>query len=133
MSKNLSLDYQFNSSIEKVWAALTDSDTLAKWVMDNDFKPIVGHRFQFRQQPYGDWDGTIHCEVLEVDEPHRLSYTWVSGGENTTIIWTLQEDKDGTVHLHFDQTGFSKDQALGGAKYGWTSMCGQLEKVLAEL
>lgn len=101
--------------------------------MDNDFKPIVGHRFQFRQQPYGDWDGIIQCEVLEVDKPHRLSYTWVSGGEDTTIIWTLQEEKNGMIHLHLDQTGFSKDQALGGAKYGWTSMCGQLEKVLAEL
>jgi uncharacterized protein YndB with AHSA1/START domain len=133
MSKNLSLDYQFNSSIDKVWAALTDSDTLAKWVMPNDFKPIVGHRFQFRQQPQGNWDGIIRCEVLVVEEPHRLSYTWVSGGENTTIIWTLQENTDGTVHLHLDQTGFSRDQAYGGAKFGWTSMCGQLGKVLAEL
>lgn len=133
MSKDLSLDYQLNSSIEKVWAALTDSKKLAMWVMDNDFKPIVGHRFQFRQQPHGDWDGIINCEVLEVEEPHRLSYTWVSGGENTTIIWTLQEGKDGTVHLHLEQTGFSKEQAFGGAKYGWTSMFRQLEKVLAEL
>jgi uncharacterized protein YndB with AHSA1/START domain len=132
MSKSLALDYQFNSTIEKVWAALTDSDTLAKWVMPNDFKSIVGHRFQFRQQPHGNWDGIIHCEVLEVAEPHRLSYTWVSGGENTTIIWTLQDNKDGTVHLHLDQIGFTRDQALGGAKYGWASMCGQLENVLAQ-
>jgi uncharacterized protein YndB with AHSA1/START domain len=133
MKQDLSLDFQFKSSIKQVWNALADSDKLAKWVMDNDFKPIVGHRFQFRREPVEGWDGIIHCEVLEVVEPHRLSYTWDSGGENTTIIWTLQENKDGTVHLHLDQTGFSKVQALGGAKYGWTSMCGQLEKVLVEL
>jgi uncharacterized protein YndB with AHSA1/START domain len=54
-----------------VWDALTNSDKLAKWVMDNDFKPIVGHRFQFQREPVEGWDGTIHCEVLEVDEPHR--------------------------------------------------------------
>lgn len=130
MSKELSLDFQFNSSIKQVWDALTDSDKLAKWVMDNDFKPIVGHRFQFRMEPYGEWDGIIHCEVLEVDEPHRLSYTWVSLGENTTITWTLKEDKDGTVNLHLDQTGFSAQQAFEGAKYGWTSMCGKLEQLL---
>ncbi|NOU97486.1 SRPBCC domain-containing protein [Paenibacillus sp. LMG 31456] len=133
MKQDLSLDFQFKSSIKQVWNALTDSDKLAKWVMDNDFKPIVGHRFQFRREPVAGWDGIIHCEVLEVVEPHRLSYTWDSGGENTTIIWTLQENEDGNVHLHLDQIGFSKVQALGGAKYGWTSMCGQLEKVLVEL
>ncbi len=130
MSKDLSLSYQFNSTKEKVWAALTDSETLAKWVMPNDFKPIVGHRFQFRQQPYGDWDGIIQCEVLEVEEPHRLSYTWVSGGENTTIIWTLQESQEGIIQLHLNQMGFSKDQAFGGATYGWTSMLGKLADVL---
>lgn len=78
-------------------------------------------------------DGIIHCEVLEVDEPHRLSYTWVSRGENTTIIWTLKEDTDGTVHLHLDQIGLSEDKAFKGAKIGWTNMCSKLEKVLAEL
>jgi hypothetical protein len=40
---------------------------------------------------------------------------------------------DGTTHLHLEQTGFqSEDQALGGAKYGWVRMGGELEKVLAE-
>ena len=51
MSLTLSLDFQFTTSIEKVWSALTDSSKLAKWVMENDFKPVVGHRFQFRMQP----------------------------------------------------------------------------------
>jgi uncharacterized protein YndB with AHSA1/START domain len=32
MKQDLSLDFQFNSSIEQVWDALTDPDKLAKWV-----------------------------------------------------------------------------------------------------
>ncbi|NOU73910.1 SRPBCC domain-containing protein, partial [Paenibacillus sp. LMG 31458] len=47
MSSTVSLDFQYTTSVEKVWSALTDSNKLAKWVMENDFKPIVGHRFQF--------------------------------------------------------------------------------------
>jgi hypothetical protein len=44
------------------------------------------------------------------------------------------KDKDGTTHLHLEQTGFeSEDQAFNGAKYGWVKMDGELEKVLAEL
>jgi uncharacterized protein YndB with AHSA1/START domain len=36
---------------DKVWRALTQSAMLAEWLMPNDFKPEVGHRFAFRSQP----------------------------------------------------------------------------------
>lgn len=32
MSLTLTLDFQYTSSIEKVWSALTDSNKLAKWI-----------------------------------------------------------------------------------------------------
>ncbi|WP_309119685.1 SRPBCC family protein [Paenibacillus sp.] len=138
MSLTLSLDFQYKTSIEKLWSALTDSSKLAKWVaniqtgepMDNDFKPVVGHRFQFRTQPSEYWNGIIEGEVLIVEKPHRLSYTWASG-ETHTITWTLQDLGDGKVNLHLEQTGISNVQALNGAKYGWSTWCGELEKVLA--
>ncbi|MEC0094047.1 SRPBCC family protein [Paenibacillus macquariensis] len=138
MKPDVSLDYQFTSSIEQVWNALTDSDTLAKWIWSNDFKAIVGHKFQFRAEPNEWWDGIVDSEVLVVDEPHTLSYTWVSAGESTTVTWTLKKGSDGTTHLHFDQTGFSeatkaRQGAIEGAKYAWMNMGGQLEKVLADL
>ena len=97
MKSDVSLDFQFTSSIEQVWNALTDSDTLAKWIWKNDFKPIVGHKFQFRAEPNEWWDGIVDSEVLEVDEPHKLSYTWVSAGESTTVTWTLKKGSDGTI------------------------------------
>jgi uncharacterized protein YndB with AHSA1/START domain len=136
MKADVSLDYQFTNSIEQVWNALTDSDTLAKWIMENDFKPVVGHKFQFRTEPNEWWNGIVDCEVLVVDEPNKLSYTWVSAGENTTVTWTLEEGSDGTIHLHFAQTGFSEETkarqgAIEGAKYAWMNMGSQLEKVLA--
>lgn len=139
--KTVSLDFHFKSPIEKVWFALTDSNTLSKWMMpfrENDFKPVVGHKFQFRSEPKEGWNGIVDGEVLEVDEPHRLSYKWVSVGVSTTVTWTLKQDEDGTTHVHFEQTGFEEikegvEQALNGAKYAWQSMAKQLENVLAEL
>ncbi|RKP58235.1 SRPBCC domain-containing protein [Cohnella endophytica] len=130
MSSTLTLDFQYTTSIEKLWSALTDPSKLAKWTMENDFKPVVGHRFQFRMQPTEGWSGVIDCEVLIVDEPNKLSYTWGSLGENNTVTWTLQDQGDGKVNLHLEQAGITNPQALGGAKYGWTNMCGQLNKVL---
>lgn len=131
MSSTVSLDFQYTASLEKVWSALTDPTKLAKWVMENDFKPEVGHRFQFRAQPVGGWDGIINCEVLTVDAPNQLSYTWISAGQENTVTWTLQDLGEGKVNLHLEQTGITNPQASEGAKYGWTRMCGELEKVLA--
>lgn len=139
MSLTLSLDFQYATSIEKLWTALTDSGKLAKWVanihtgeaMENDFKPVVGHRFQFRTQPTQWWNGIIEGEVLTVDAPNRVSYTWSSGGETHTITWTLQDVGGGKVNLHLEQTGISNEPALNGAKFGWSKWCGNLEQVVA--
>lgn len=132
MSETLSLDFQYNTSIEKLWTALTDSGKLAKWITENDFKPDVGRRFQFRLQPIGYWNGIVDGEVLAVEPPTRLSYTWASGEEKHTVTWTLQDLGDGKVNLHLEQTGISTIQGLEGAKWGWTSWCGKLETVLEQ-
>lgn len=138
MSETVKLDYELNSDVNRVWSALTDSATLAKWMLFkvNDFKPVVGHTFQFREAP--GYDGVVECEVLEVDEPRRLSYTWVAPGLDgapspTVVTWTLAEDEGGGTRLRLEQSGFRTDakQEIGGAKYGWTSMLDQLKTVLA--
>ncbi|MFC4775778.1 SRPBCC domain-containing protein [Paenibacillus sp. GCM10023252] len=139
MSLTLDLDFQYNTTVEKLWSAITDSKKLAKWVvniqtdkaMDNNFEPVVGYQFQFRTEPSEYWDGVIEGEVLVVDEPNRLSYTWASGSEKHTITWTLQEVEGGKVNLHLEQTGISNAPALNGAKYGWTKWSSELDKVLA--
>lgn len=135
MKPDVSMDFQFNSSIEEVWKALTDSDTLAKWIWDNDFKPVVGHKFQFRAEPNEWWNGIVDSEVLEVEEPRKLSYTWASAGETTTVTWTLKKEADGTTQLHLDQSGFSEETkarkgAIEGAKYSWMEMGKQLQNIL---
>ena len=78
-------------------------------------------------------DLIVDCEVLVVDEPYKLSYTWVGGPINTIVTWTLKEE-NGTTDLHLEQTGFEKeDQAFNGAKYGWASKVEELKKVLEEM
>ena len=36
---------------EKVWRALTDPRLVAEWLMENDFEPTVGRKFNFRTKP----------------------------------------------------------------------------------
>jgi uncharacterized protein YndB with AHSA1/START domain len=78
---------------------------MGQWLMPNDFQPVVGHRFQFRTKPAPGFDGIVRCEVLEVDPPRRLAYTWTGGGIDTKLIWTLARVAEGT-RLTLDHVGF---------------------------
>ncbi|WP_274653453.1 SRPBCC family protein [Paenibacillus humicola] len=116
----------------RLWTALTDSGKLAKWITENDFKPVAVHRFQFRLQPAGNWNGIVDGEVLAVEPPNRLSYTWASGEEKHTVTWTLKDLGDGRINLHLEQSGISTVQGLEGAKWGWTNWYGKLGKALEQ-
>jgi len=131
MPKGISMDFKFPSPIDRVWVALTDSNTLAKWMYPNDFKAAVGHKFQFLAEPSQWWDGIIDCEVLEIEEPNKLKYSWISGGENTVVTWTIEQAEDGTTRAHLEQYGFKGEQSLQGASWGWPKMVERLQTTLA--
>jgi uncharacterized protein YndB with AHSA1/START domain len=97
---------------ERVWRALTDPRALAEWAMPNDFKPFVGHKFQFRVKPQPGWRGIVDCEVLEVDPPRRLSYTWQGDPKSrVTVVTFILEPVPGGTRLRLEHTGF---RGLGG-------------------
>ena len=122
---------------EKIWRALTQPHLLAEWLMQNDFKPAMGHRFNLRTQAYGDWNGVIDCEVLAIEPNKTLSYTWDSGNGplrvTSVVTWTLTPTQTGT-HLRMEQSGFRSDQPqnYASAKYGWQNFLAKLEQVLAQ-
>ena len=47
---------------EKIWRALTVPHLISEWLMQNDFAPAIGHRFQLR----GAW-GAADCKVLTLE------------------------------------------------------------------
>jgi len=133
-SSTLVIERLFPHPPEKLWRALTESPLIAQWLLSNDPEPTVGRRFQFRAQPMPQWDGLIDCKVLVVEPLKRLSYSWVSMGLETVVEWTLTATEGGT-HLRMEQSGFASDQdrAYKGAKYGWQTFMGAMEKLLAGL
>jgi uncharacterized protein YndB with AHSA1/START domain len=71
-TQSISLEHDLPHPPAKVWRALTEPELLAKWIMANDMRPLVGHSFSFKAQPTPWWDGIVHCEVLEMDLHKRL-------------------------------------------------------------
>lgn len=116
MQKEIRHLVMLNKTPDEVWAFLTTPELIELWLMKNDFKPEVGHEFQFvaRPIPQMDFDGIINCKVLEVVPNKKLVYTWKGGPGNgvinldSVVTWTL-EPKDGGTALQIVHTGFNTD------------------------
>ena len=128
---------------DKIWRTLTTSDLLTKWLMPNDFQPSVGHRFNFRTRPIGDWDGVVHCEVLDCDPPRLLRYSWKGGADtnpefgsklDSVVTWTLTPVEGGTqVRMVHDGFVFPGNRyAFDMMSPGWGKIVDAIGRVAAE-
>ena len=98
MLRGLKTKVFYPFSPQQVWRVLTERRSLAAWLMDNDFEPHIGHKFQFRTHFLPGLDGVIRCEVREIDAPKQLSYTWQDSymSQPSIVIWTLTPVDGGT-------------------------------------
>jgi uncharacterized protein YndB with AHSA1/START domain len=116
----------------KVWVALTDRRALAEWLMPNDFEARVGHKFRFQVDPMPGCGHLTMCEVLEVDPPRKLVWSWLPidekrphrhGTKPSTVTWTLSPESGGTrltlVHEGLEVYPFWQRFML---RFGWGTM-----------
>lgn len=132
-SEALAFEIDLPHAPAKVWRAVTEPELLAEWLLPVIGLDLVpGREFKFRRDPMPEWDGIVHCRVLEVEAPRRLRYAWVAGGIDTTVSFTLAPN-DGGTKLLIVQSGFTPEQKhnFGGARYGWRMMGQKLVDLLS--
>jgi len=102
----------------KVWRAVIDPALIPLWTATGaggraeGFTTTVGTKFQFVAKPKPGWSGVVDCEVLEVNEPSLLRYSWTGdeGGDVTEVVYRLEPRACGT-RFSYEHTGFT---GLGG-------------------
>ncbi|MFJ7827143.1 SRPBCC domain-containing protein [Psychrobacillus sp. NPDC096623] len=67
--------------IQKVWDYVSTAEGISAWFMPNDFQAQEGYEFTI-QSPFG----PSPCKVLEIDEPHKLSFQWDTDGWFVTFL-----------------------------------------------
>lgn len=133
-SRSVVVERELAHPPEKLWRALTEPHLIEEWLMKNDFKPTIGHRFNLS----GEWGGVLDCEVLVVEPNKELAYTWnfvhddAAFNLRSVVTFTLTATRTGT-HLRVEQSGFRPDQrqAFGGANAGWRQFLAKLDETLA--
>ncbi|MGH7179920.1 MAG: SRPBCC family protein [Tepidisphaeraceae bacterium] len=131
MSKTVRKEAFYPLPPEKVWVALTDPRALAEWLMPNNFAPVVGHKFRFQVDPMPGCGHVTECEVLEVDPPRKLVWSWMPvakhahppGTRPSTVTWTLTPENSGTrlVLVHEGMEVYPWWQRLM-MRFGWGTM-----------
>jgi uncharacterized protein YndB with AHSA1/START domain len=131
-TRSVVVEREFPFPPERLWRALTQPHLIEEWLMKNDFKPVVGHRFNLRRNPQPDVNVVVDCQVMVVEPNKTLCYTWSAFDLESVVTWTLTPTGTGT-RLRMEQSGFRPDQkrAYGGAKVGWGQFFANLEQVLA--
>jgi uncharacterized protein YndB with AHSA1/START domain len=136
MSYEIALEQTYAFPPDRVWHALTDSAALASWLMPNNFEPCLGHKFRFQSKPMPGWRGFVECEVLEIDPPKRLVYSWLGDRDwqaPTLVSWTLKPIDGGTM-LRLEHTGFQDpwgQEVHSMFSQGWKKMLS--EKILRSI
>ena len=129
---------------EAIWKTLTTGDLIGRWLMTpSGFEPVEGNRFTFQTTPAGEWDGTIHCRIVELVTNERLAYTWRGGHEgnagygsplDTVVTWTLSRVAGGT-RLRLVHSGFvalRNDSAYRSMGEGWKKVVHNVGDVAGE-
>lgn len=106
----------FNAPIEDVWAAVTESERLARWIGSWEGDPESGS-VRFRMLFEGEDHAGEEMEIRVCEPPRRLHLTSRVDEE----VWLLELDlshADGVTTLTFCQPGVTQEQ-VGGVGPGW--------------
>jgi uncharacterized protein YndB with AHSA1/START domain len=130
-TQDIIVDEVFPHAPETIWKTLTSGELIGRWLMQpTGFQALAGTQFTFQTTPAGEWDGVIHCQVLEVVPHERFVYAWRGGHESNTgygsrldtvVTWTLSRVENGT-RLRLVHSGFitpRNDSAFEKMSDGW--------------
>ena len=144
-AREITVDEVFPHAPETIWKTLTSGELMARWLgmVPSDFAPVAGNRCTYQTTPAGEWDGTIHCQVLEVIPNQRFAYSWKGGHEgnagygsllDTVVTYTLEAAEGGT-RLRVIHSGFvlpRNDSAYRNMSNGWSTVVARIGAVTGE-
>jgi uncharacterized protein YndB with AHSA1/START domain len=138
-TQDIVVDEIFPHAPETIWRALTNGALMNRWLMaPTGFEPVEGNRFTSQTTPAGAWDGTIHCQVLEVVPNERFVYAWKGGHDSnvgygskldTIVTFTLARVAKG-VRVRLVHSGFvlpRNETAYANMSGGWKKVVRNLE------
>jgi uncharacterized protein YndB with AHSA1/START domain len=134
-TQSLVIERKLDASVEEVFAAWTDPEIIAKWFFvdpswsvqaEADLK--VGGNYRLAMTTA---EGEVHTmtgQYMEIDRPHRLSFTWSSHvAKNTRVTVELSPTGKGTL---LRLTHEVPSEAVAPHEAGWRGCLDNLQRLL---
>ncbi len=134
MTASIERTLEFQSSIERVWKALTDAKELNAWFPNDgaEFEPTPGFIGWFAWN-IEECTGRYAVEVMEVEPMQRISWRWareadvsITEAYTTLVEWQLESLPNGGTRVHMVESGFDQDKDRADNVQGWKQELGEL-------
>lgn len=137
----LEIDREFAAPPMLVWRLWSDLEHMARWHGPEGYV-LLHSESDFRRG--GKWrrcmssgpghEHWISGEYLEIDEPNRLSFTYINAhdGFETVVTMDFSESAPGRTRMQFRQTPFISREERDGHGWGWISGFTLFEHYLAQ-
>ena len=119
------------ASRQRVWAVLTSEGLVEQWLGCIGFTGEIGSTFYMQpdsaKRAKGDVSGATHCELLQLDPPTSMTFSWfMPGTPKTEVEIRLDGEGDITtaslVHSGWDQFNDDDVRSIHGMlEGGWRS------------
>lgn len=138
----LEIERVFAAPRELIWRMWRDSEHLVRWhgpegcalsQCEQDFR--TGGKWRRTMTAGPGHSHVIFGEFIEVDEPYRLSFTYINerDGFETIVKMEFLDQDDGTTRMRFRQTPFLDQGERDGHHGGWSSSFDLLTRYLTLL
>jgi uncharacterized protein YndB with AHSA1/START domain len=137
----LELTRAFPVSRERVYAALTAPEELARWWGPHGFSvpeirwdPRVGGTYRMTMQPPEGDAFHLSGEFREVDPPAAIAYTFLweppDPDDRETEVRLSLTELEGSTELRLHQGDFATEERLALHRGGWSDSLEKLERLL---
>ena len=96
---------------ERVWAVLTGEGLVGEWLGCLGYRAQIGALFHMQPDPAkraaGDIEGATHCELLSLEPPARMRFSWFMPGTPKTLVEvSLTDNEDGSTTARLRHSGW---------------------------
>jgi uncharacterized protein YndB with AHSA1/START domain len=131
MIEDISQSIEIAAPAARVWEVLTSEGMVEQWLGCLGYAAKAGHVFYMQPDPArreaGDLSGATHCELLRLDPPREMVFSWYyPETPKTEVSIRLTAGATGTrvdlVHSGWDQFDAAQIQGVRDALAGgWSS------------
>jgi uncharacterized protein YndB with AHSA1/START domain len=125
----LAFTREFEAPLALVWKLWRDPEHMVRWhgpegywltACEIDFR--VGGKWRRCMSRAADHAHWIYGEYLEIDEPHRLVFTYINDfDEHETVVSLDFTERGGRTLMHFHQAPFPSVEERDSHGWGWRS------------